>query len=93
MVSYLTANDWSFSSVEAVCYLDQKDSGASCSYWSKDVVAGLDLVAGCTTLNGPAHCHEILLVCELGRQAAVNGLSKGTSKRLKSATLRVTTVR
>lgn len=36
---------------------------------------------------------RVLLLCALGRQAAVNGLSKGTSKRLKSATLRVTTVR
>jgi hypothetical protein len=46
-----------------------------------------------TTLNVPAPCHEIVLLCELGRQAAVNGLSSGTSKRLKSARLRVTTVR
>jgi len=51
------------------------------------------MVAGYTTLNGPAACHEIVLLCELGRQAAMNGLSNGTSKRLKSATLRVTTVR
>jgi len=55
--------------------------------------AELDSVSGRSTLYILAPRHEFVILSELDRQAAVKGLSSGTSNRLKSATFRVTTVR